>query len=339
MERGGLLLTGIEMLVIDEADRMLDMGFIPDIEKICKLLPFTRQTMFFSATMPPEIHRLTTQFLHNPVRIEASAPSSTAASIEQYLVKVPHDAAPKRDALRMLLRTQTKVKNGIVFANRKTTVALLEKSLRKHGFSAGALHGDMDQSARLKMLAAFRNNEVTYLIASDVAARGLDIPEVSHVFNFDVPIHAEDYVHRVGRTGRAGREGHAFTMVTREEAKYLRAIELLINKEIPYFDIGTVEDSGEAPEKEHRAARGGRKPSRHREKPAAREHAATIPAVAKPVVARPVAENPVAEKTVPQARPPRQQDQRRARPERELEDAPESGGFHKGNMPAFLLRK
>jgi len=339
MERGGLLLTGIEMLVIDEADRMLDMGFIPDIEKICKLLPFTRQTMFFSATMPPEIHRLTTQFLHNPVRIEASAPSSTAASIEQYLVKVPHDAAPKRDALRMLLRTQTKVKNGIVFANRKTTVALLEKSLRKHGFSAGALHGDMDQSARLKMLAAFRNNEVTYLIASDVAARGLDIPEVSHVFNFDVPIHAEDYVHRVGRTGRAGREGHAFTMVTREEAKYLRAIETLINKEIPYFDIGTVEDSGEAPAKEQRAPRGGRKPSRHREKPAAREHAATKPVAAKPVAARPVAENPVAEKPVPQARPPRQQEQRRARPERELEDAPESGGFHKGNMPAFLLRK
>jgi superfamily II DNA/RNA helicase len=339
MERGGLLLTGIEMLVIDEADRMLDMGFIPDIEKICKLLPFTRQTLFFSATMPPEIHRLTTQFLHNPVRIEASAPSSSPSTIEQRLVKVPHDAAQKRDALRMLLRSQTNVKNGIVFANRKTTVALLEKSLRKHGFSVGALHGDMDQSARLKMLAAFRNNEVTYLIASDVAARGLDIPEVSHVFNFDVPIHAEDYVHRVGRTGRAGREGHAFTMVTREEAKYLRAIEVLIKKEIPYFDIGTVEDSGEAPEKEHRAARGSRKPSHHREKPAAREHAATVPAVVKPVVARPVVENPVAEKPVPQTRPPRQQEQRRARPERELEDAPESGGFHKGNMPAFLQRK
>ena len=339
MERGGLLLTGIEMLVIDEADRMLDMGFIPDIEKICKLLPFTRQTMFFSATMPPEIHRLTTQFLHNPVRIEASAPSSTAASIEQYLVKVPHDAAPKRDALRALLRTQTKVKNGIVFANRKTTVALLEKSLRKHGFSAGALHGDMDQSARLKMLAAFRNNEVTYLIASDVAARGLDIPEVSHVFNFDVPIHAEDYVHRVGRTGRAGREGHAFTMVTREAAKYLRAIETLINKEIPYFDIGTVEDSGDAPEKEQRSARGGRKPGRHREKPADREPAAKMPAAAKPVAARPAVEQPIAEKPAPQAKPPRQPEQRRARPERELEDAPESGGFHKGNMPAFLLRK
>jgi superfamily II DNA/RNA helicase len=322
MERGGLLLTGIEMLVIDEADRMLDMGFIPDIEKICKLLPFTRQTLFFSATMPPEIHRLTTQFLHNPVRIEASAPSSSPASIEQRLVKVPHDPAQKRDALRILLRTQTNVKNGIVFANRKTTVALLEKSLKRHGFSAGALHGDMDQSARLKMLAAFRNNEVTYLIASDVAARGLDIPEVSHVFNFDVPIHAEDYVHRVGRTGRAGREGHAFTMVTREEAKHLRAIEALIRKDIEYFDIGSVEESAQAPEKEHRSPRGATKPSHHR------EHKE-----------KPAAEKPVAMKPVTDVKPIRQPEQRRPRPERELEDAPESGGFHKGNMPAFLQRK
>jgi superfamily II DNA/RNA helicase len=322
MERGGLLLTGIEMLVIDEADRMLDMGFIPDIEKICKLLPFTRQTLFFSATMPPEIHRLTTQFLHNPVRIEASAPSSSPASIEQRLVKVPHDPAQKRDALRILLRTQTNVKNGIVFANRKTTVALLEKSLKRHGFSAGALHGDMDQSARLKMLAAFRNNEVTYLIASDVAARGLDIPEVSHVFNFDVPIHAEDYVHRVGRTGRAGREGHAFTMVTREEAKHLRAIEALIRKDIEYFDIGSVEESAQAPEKEHRSPRGATKPGHHR------EHKE-----------KPAAEKPVAMKPVTDVKPIRQPEQRRPRPERELEDAPESGGFHKGNMPAFLQRK
>ena len=348
MERGGLLLTGIEMLVIDEADRMLDMGFIPDIEKICKLLPFTRQTMFFSATMPPEIHRLTTQFLHNPVRIEASAPSSTAASIEQYLVKVPHEAAAKRDALRMLLRTQTNVKNGIVFANRKTTVALLEKSLRKHGFSAGALHGDMDQSARLKMLAAFRNNEVTYLIASDVAARGLDIPDVSHVFNFDVPIHAEDYVHRVGRTGRAGREGHAFTMVTREEAKYLRAIEALIKKDIPYFDIGAPEESEEAPVKEARSPRGGRKPAARRERPAAvkplaeakPEAAAEAEAVKPPRTppAEPRRHQPEQRRPQPEQRR-HQPEQRRARAPRELEDAPESGGFHEGNMPAFLLRK
>ena len=333
MERGGLLLTGIEMLVIDEADRMLDMGFIPDIEKICKLLPFTRQTLFFSATMPPEIQRLTSQFLHNPIRIEASAPSSTAATIEQHLVKVPHDATQKRDALRNLLRTQTNVKNGIVFANRKTTVALLEKSLRKHGFSAGALHGDMDQSARLKMLAAFRNNEVTFLIASDVAARGLDIPEVSHVFNFDVPIHAEDYVHRVGRTGRAGREGHAFTMVTREEAKYVRAIETLINKEIPYFDIGTVEDSAEAAPREQRPRRGAKAPAAHR---AAKPVAAEKPvAEARPRHdAKPRAE--AAAKHPPRSTPP---EHHRARPPRSLEDAPDDGGFHTGNMPAFLVRK
>ena len=339
MERGGLLLTGIEMLVIDEADRMLDMGFIPDIEKICKLLPFTRQTLFFSATMPPEIHRLTTQFLHNPVRIEASAPSSTAASIEQHLVKVPHEAAAKRDALRMLLRTQTEVKNGIVFANRKTTVALLEKSLRKHGFSVGALHGDMDQSARLKMLAAFRNNEVTYLIASDVAARGLDIPDVSHIFNFDVPIHAEDYVHRVGRTGRAGRVGHAYTMVTREEAKHLRAIEALIKKEIPYFDIGTLEDSDDAPVKEARSPRGGRKPSSRREKPEAVKPVIEAKAEVQPEVVRPPRNPPPEPRRAAPEQRRHQPEHRRTRPVRELEDAPETGGFHEGNMPAFLLRK
>ncbi len=332
MERGGLLLTGIEMLVIDEADRMLDMGFIPDIEKICKLLPFTRQTLFFSATMPPEIQRLTTQFLHNPRRIEASAPSSTAASIEQHLVKVPHDATQKRDALRILLRTQTNVKNGIIFSNRKTTVALLEKSLRKHGFSAGALHGDMDQSARIKMLAAFRNNEVTYLIASDVAARGLDIPDVSHVFNFDVPIHAEDYVHRIGRTGRAGREGHAFTMVTREEAKYLNAIEALIKKDIPYYDIGEIAAGDEAPAREERPRRGAKSGHRAREKPKAVEK--TVASETTP------APHPAAAPKPPRAaQPTRAAEPRNNRPERVLEDAPDDGGFHKGNMPAFLMRK
>jgi superfamily II DNA/RNA helicase len=329
MERGGLLLTGIEMLVIDEADRMLDMGFIPDIEKICKLLPFTRQTMFFSATMPPEIHRLTTQFLHAPIKIEASAPSSTAATIEQKLVKAPHDPKAKRDVLRQLLRTQDNIKNGIVFANRKTTVALLEKSLKRHGFNAGALHGDMDQSARLKMLNSFRNNEVTYLIASDVAARGLDIPEVSHVFNFDVPIHAEDYVHRVGRTGRAGREGHAFTMATREEAKHVKAIEGLIKKDLPYFEMGIEIDETEAPRAERSRGRSkSPKAANETAKPARRE--------AKPKPEQ--AEQPQAKAPRNESKPKSPAPDRRP-PRHVQEDAPDASSFHEGNMPAFLVRR
>ena len=325
-ERGRLLMTGIEMLVIDEADRMLDMGFIPDIERICKLLPFTRQTMFFSATMPSEIQRITAQFLHNPVRVETTARGSTVDTIIQQLVKTPHDAKLKREALRQLLRTQTNVKNAIVFANRKTTVALLEKSLKTHGFNAGALHGDMDQSARLKMLTAFRNNEVTYLIASDVAARGLDIPEVSHVFNFDVPIHAEDYVHRIGRTGRAGREGHAFTMVTKEESKYLKAIETLINKEIPWFDNGPVDETASSAPHEKRAVRGrGRTRG---------------PAHAK---VEPVTDAPALVQAVPrrqQVSPPRHAAPHPAKQRVEtLADAPNDDGFNTANMPAFLMRK
>ncbi len=232
-DRGKLLLTGIEILVIDEADRMLDMGFIPDIERVCKLVPFTRQTLFFSATMPPEITRLTEAFLHNPVRVEVARAATTAALIRQAMV-ASHGHAEKRDTLRNLIRSAESFKNAIIFCNRKRDVAILHRSLEKHGFSVGALHGDMDQMARMASLDAFKNGSVALLVCSDVAARGLDIPDVSHVFNFDVPTHSEDYVHRIGRTGRAGRSGVAITLVTPEDKKYVEQIESLIGKEVEW---------------------------------------------------------------------------------------------------------
>src|SRR5438067_7557854 len=235
-ERGRLLMTGVELLVIDEADRMLDMGFIPDIERICKLVPFTRQTLFFTATMPPEIQRITEQFLHNPVRVEVARPATTVAAIAQRLVKTGREAHDKRDTLRRLIRAAEGLTNAIIFCNRKREVATLHRSLISHGFSAIALHGDMDQSARTAALEQFRRGEVKLLVASDVAARGLDIPAVSHVFNFDVPHHPDDYVHRIARTGRAGRAGTAYTLVSPEDSRSLGAIEALIGQPIPWFD-------------------------------------------------------------------------------------------------------
>jgi superfamily II DNA/RNA helicase len=233
--RGKLLLNGIEILVIDEADRMLDMGFIPDIERICKLLPFTRQTLFFSATMPPEIKRLVDTFLHQPERVEIAPQSTAASTIVQRLKKVPDDAASKREALRALMR-ESNVRNAIIFCNRKKDVGILHRSLLKHGFNVGELHGDMDQHQRTATLDAFRNGTITFLAASDVAARGLDIPDVSHIFNYDVPIHPEDYIHRIGRTGRAGREGFAATLVTPKDVKALKAIERMLHQEIQWID-------------------------------------------------------------------------------------------------------
>src|SRR5258706_8560080 len=234
--RGKLLMSAVDYLVIDEADRMLDMGFIPDIERICKLLPPSRQTLFFSATMPPEIQRLTEQFLRNPEQIRVNAQSETTKLITQKLKFSPADSKTKRHILRELMRSETgAVKNAIIFCNRKKDVAVLHKSLVKHGFNAGALHGDLDQRQRMATLEAFRKGEITYLAASDVAARGLDIPEVSHVFNFDVPISPEDYVHRIGRTGRAGREGYTAMIVTPKEMKSLRAIETLCKAKIEWI--------------------------------------------------------------------------------------------------------
>jgi len=278
-ERGKVLLNDVKVLVIDEADRMLDMGFIPDVERIVGLLPPLRQTLFFSATILPEIKRLADRFLTNPKEVSVSPPASTAKNIIQGLAVVPEPE--KREALRRLIRSQD-VKNAIVFCNRKRDVALLHGSLKKHGFNAGALHGDMSQPARMETLEKFKQGDIQILVASDVAARGLDIADMSHVFNFDVPYSPEDYVHRIGRTGRAGKTGHSFTIASPAEGGLVEAIEKLIGMPIPRVDVPGFEAAAfEAGEKKRRGRGRGRgrgaatdKPHAPREKhPPAEHHA------------------------------------------------------------------
>jgi superfamily II DNA/RNA helicase len=370
-ERGKLLMTGVQIMVVDEADRMLDMGFIPDLERIFKLTPVKKQTLFFSATMPPEITRLTKQFLHDPVRIEASRPATTAANIAQHVVRVPSpDHAVKRLALRVLMG-RADVKNGIVFCNRKSEVDVVAKSLKKHGFDASPIHGDLEQSQRTRTLEAFRKGELKVLVASDVAARGLDIPDVSHIFNYDVPHHADDYVHRIGRTGRAGKSGQTFMLVTPADGRALEKVLKLtgIAPDEVTLDVdwsqakSDVRAGGARGSRRPEPSRGGRDRSRGRPASetsvasmepiapvAAKEATAPVPAPTPAPVER---ETPVAEARPAPREPRAPSDRRRERTPRssdrlrtQAEDQPRGEASSDGarvvgfgsDMPAFLAR-